>query len=803
MSLFDHIDFVEVYHRMNYILIITIHADPAMAPGYEEWGGTHTYMKELLDGLGTKRINCLLVTRKCMPFPDTEQYNKYCKIIRLHNGDAEPIDKTLLQNYHENNLVQIQSIIDEYGKPDVIHSVYWNSGRLAMELGEKNGVPFVHSVISNSKGRVSRGATEPVQKRAEYEQQIFNSAKYILCVSEDERQDILSFYNISSEKVCVVGQYIHEAFCLPAHDTNGFPRLSCCINAEERERIAQKYNAVYKIQTDEQYWNYKVFTYMGRISLSKGIDHILKAWYRLYKNYGETCPPLWMLGGSIAEIHDIRNTIKNDIPELAMLEQNRSIVWWGYLDATGLSTVLLKTLAMITHSLYEPGGRVIVESMSEGVPVIATPNGFAKDYIVNWRNGFLVEYGDDLELYLRLEHFLRQPFLSDALGRNARQDAKEIIKKWNFIDNHIMAYEIQTIETASSIQEPLDYDYFEMRKINLFPYYNIPLSETYIKEFIVRLTGESIVECIPKTNVSASSDIFQLKTDNNKIIVKQAFTRLRIGPMLNPFDNGYFVKKADKAFRIELNTYQKLKSSVLLGYDNIHYLFAFKELEPIEYANIELLKECVDYVIRKPDIATKADKALYCKITQKDLQSYKNIADMYCQLEQELPLYDFEHSGRFSETVGWTSAPFILEYNQNSFTQTIFHELQTICDYFSQHSCYDSEETLRSINEDIQFKHFMKNNGLLELIDMEKTAIGCSEIELAGLLYGYWFSIDRNITPTTLLDCVPRNLNLRKIVSGMAYICFYDIQVYTMMQQTMQDSMLSLLKYLYQIAQKF
>ena len=34
---------------MSYILLLTIHADPAMPPGYDEWGGTHTYMRELLD----------------------------------------------------------------------------------------------------------------------------------------------------------------------------------------------------------------------------------------------------------------------------------------------------------------------------------------------------------------------------------------------------------------------------------------------------------------------------------------------------------------------------------------------------------------------------------------------------------------------------------------------------------------------------------------------------------------------------------------------------------------------------------
>lgn len=61
---------------MSYILLITIHADPAMPPGYNEWGGTHTYMRELLDCFGLLHLNCILVTRKAMKeLPDIEQYN--------------------------------------------------------------------------------------------------------------------------------------------------------------------------------------------------------------------------------------------------------------------------------------------------------------------------------------------------------------------------------------------------------------------------------------------------------------------------------------------------------------------------------------------------------------------------------------------------------------------------------------------------------------------------------------------------------------------------------------------------------
>ena len=44
---------------MSYILILTIHADPALPPGYNEWGGTHTYMRELLDSFNSLHINCV------------------------------------------------------------------------------------------------------------------------------------------------------------------------------------------------------------------------------------------------------------------------------------------------------------------------------------------------------------------------------------------------------------------------------------------------------------------------------------------------------------------------------------------------------------------------------------------------------------------------------------------------------------------------------------------------------------------------------------------------------------------------
>ena len=478
---------------MEYILILTIHADPAMPPGYDEWGGTHTYMRELLDIFSDLHINCILVTRRTMEeLPSIEQYNDYCIIYRLQNGDIAPIDKIKLHIYHNDNLLAIQQIIQAVGiPPKVIHSVYWNSGRLGIELAKIYNVSLVHSVISNSKGRQARGAYEPLPQRADYEQLIYDYAKWILCVSEDEKNDLIKLYNIPSEKLIVAGQYIHSSFILPSRDNNGFPRLNSNIQTKLQTSAAFHYNNAFEKASTDPFWSYKAFTYFGRIDESKGVDHILTAWCSLYQKYETFCPPLWLIGGSLEEINLMREKSKALLPSFINAERENKIIWWGCIDPVGASTLLLKTLVLVTNSLYEPGGRVITEAMSEGVPVIAAPNGFALDLVIDWKNGFLVNHGDEFGLMMRMEHFIRQPFLSSALGENARQTAIKVINEWDFIGKHLTAYGYKT--SSCEADNTISKDYFSCREIHLFPYRNLPPSSDLLSRFMEEWTGEKVI----------------------------------------------------------------------------------------------------------------------------------------------------------------------------------------------------------------------------------------------------------------------------------------------------------------------
>jgi len=184
----------------------------------------------------------------------------------------------------------------------------------------------------------------------------------------------------------------------------------------------------------------RAFVYFGRLAPSKGVDIVLRCWLDLADSHPEICPPLWLVGGSPKEISDMRRYAKLE-ERLVPYERNSRIMWWGFLDPPGVSAVLLRAIALITHSHYEPGGRVIVEAMRQGIPTIATPHGFAPDLIANWVSGFLVPYGDEPCLRQRMSLFLHQPFLSQAMGHQARQIAEDALKNWNFFAHHHFVYD--------------------------------------------------------------------------------------------------------------------------------------------------------------------------------------------------------------------------------------------------------------------------------------------------------------------------------------------------------------------------
>jgi len=764
----------------KYTLIISMHADPAMPPGYEEWGGTHTYMKELLDEFTRNHQYCILVTRLSMRYlPIKEKYSEFCSIYRLQNGETEPMSKLKLRDFHNENVIAIKKIVDELKqKPSALHSVYWNSGRIAMELSKIFEIPFVHSVISNSKGRVLRGAKEHISDRAIYEQQIFDAAKEILCVSEDEKNDLIKLYNIPEHKLTVAGQYIDESFLFPSHDLNDFPLLNCKNLKQETTDIGYTYNKVFhKTFETDTFWIQKSFVYFGRIDKSKGIHIIIQAWYILYKKYKHMCPPLWIIGGSLSEIIEMRKELKQCVAELDNLERSYQIVWWGYVDFKGISTILLKANSVIMHSLYEPGGRVAVEAMCEQVPVIATPRGFAQDIIIDWKNGFLVNYSDKTLLAHRMEHFIRQPLLSNVLGRQARKDALEIVKKWNFTNRHFTAYGV------NQIVKEMKYDKSNVilsnNQIDIYPFLSIPLSNNYI---LKNLEDKSYTLCHIDSSFKPQENepfIARILTDKENVMVKQHQTRMATDLLFNPLLNTEYAISGHTYYSIEKAFYQRNENEIAISFDDEHLLVYVHELSIPNRNSFDFIDNCLKYIESTLKRFPFSDQLKPLEKLQNNGNSIDDLNTYFTKLNHIFSDFIFERNCFFSPNLCWKIAPYIIKYNSDSITNQTMMMLQNAIDFFSKKSYPLSKKDLYIINPLMKLNDIFMYGRNMVHINHEHTSIGPCEATFASLLYDYCYNIPTEhlsiILSKLLNNTSLQQFNLTMLLSLMAYHSFYNL----------------------------
>ena len=241
-----------------------------------------------------------------------------------------------------------------------------------------------------------------------------------------------------------------------------------------------------------------------------------------------------------------------------------------------------KTLALITHSKYEPGGRVAVEAMCEGIPVLATPNGFALDVIQNWTNGFLIPYGDISTLEVRMEHFIKQPYLSNCMGQQARETGLSTLKNWNFRNKHLGAY-TAAIE-GSEFKEDTH------KKPELNPNFRIPLTypfNVYLvdKSDILQIMHDNGIEdVISIVNCSnSSSACWTVEGTNKNYFIKMPYDRMNYSSLWSEEKEQPTVTSSIKRYRAELGATAFHGIPALLGkHEPRHALIREK------YENIDL-----------------------------------------------------------------------------------------------------------------------------------------------------------------------------------------------------------------------
>lgn len=480
------------------IVIVDLHCDATMPSGAQEFGGGNTYARNLLLGLLDTNYDFLYITRKKYAFLEEKVLlSPRGTLYRIDLGDFGVDDKDKLQDHYEEAMSQIKRLLEQYPPTQysfIFHSCYWQSGYLTRLLAAQYGTDYIHTVLSNGRSKAGRGATSDlVESRIATEDVVYRDAKYIICSSTSERQDLIELYNLPPDKLIVTGRWVDLRYRYPLYLDSGEIATNSLNGHAPTHYLPLYHEEPQKAYADTSgWWRRKAFLYLGRIHKNKGVPEIVAAWLSLYKKFGAKTPPLWLAGGSPPQIDDMRREIGDRLPDLYAAEEASKIVWWGTLDPAGVSTLLLKAMALIMHSKYEAGGIIVLEAMSQGVPVVATPFGYAKNYVEDWRNGFLVPYGDTQALQRRLEHFIHHPYLSNFLGARARADGERINASWDFIQNHLRLYGLA--EPAGRPESTLSTQAFPPDTISVYPYCANTLAPAYLKELVKRWVHSPVVE---------------------------------------------------------------------------------------------------------------------------------------------------------------------------------------------------------------------------------------------------------------------------------------------------------------------
>lgn len=211
------------------VLLISLHADPFSPSGVGGGGGTHAYLRELIKELVLAGRPCALITRRADPASKAvEILNRRIRLFRIDIGPPGPLDKRRLDEFHREAMCAARRILTKLTiQPGVLHSVYWNSGRLALDLSKETGIPYVHTVISNGVRRRLQGALDQPIERERIERKVFSRAWAIFAVSGEERDDLVNHYGVDANNIRVVGRPVDASFLEPAHDECGEPRPIC------------------------------------------------------------------------------------------------------------------------------------------------------------------------------------------------------------------------------------------------------------------------------------------------------------------------------------------------------------------------------------------------------------------------------------------------------------------------------------------------------------------------------------------------------------------------------------------------
>lgn len=376
------------------VALISVHGDPLVPVGAEEAGGQNVYVREVARALVARgcAVDVFTRGRSCVE-PEVSLLDG-ARVVRLPAGPRGFIPRTRLYEHLPAFVAAFRRFVRQERRTyDAVHTNYWLSGWVGLQVAEGLGVPHLHTHHSLGawKYQTVGFAQESARVRLAVENSLLSRCDAIVATSPHEIDALYRFYAARPHAVLVPCGIDARAFRpqdpAAARRALGLP--------EEGALLA----------------------YAGRFDPQKGIDTFVQAAARLKERFDVR---LAFAGGfdpaasDRAEFERIRALTE----ALGLAERSHFL---GLVPRERLAAFFSAADAVAVPSHYESFGLVAIEAMACGTPVVASDVGGLRYSVIHRETGLLAPARDERAFADALGLLLEAPELRRSMGRTAAE----------------------------------------------------------------------------------------------------------------------------------------------------------------------------------------------------------------------------------------------------------------------------------------------------------------------------------------------------------------------------------------------
>ena len=377
-----------------------VHTSPLDQPGAGDAGGMNIYVVESAERMAAMGVSVDIFTRRHNPdLPDIVELSPGVRVRHLNIGAYNATKEELPALIP--NLSDAFSAVLETEKYDVIHSHYWISGKVAMPVAKKFGIPLAHTMHTMARVKnvnLAEGERPEPMIRVQGETQVVAAADALIANTDAEAASLVSLYEACPDNVSVVS---------PGVDLYTFTAGSGRKAAREAVGLPQDAH---------------ILAFVGRIQPHKGPEVLIRAVAEMLNHSPHLRTKLITIimggasGSGLGEVERLKDLaswlnisdvvrFENPVPR-AQIPQ-----WYRAADL------------VCVPSYSESFGLVALEAQACGTPVVATAVGGLRTAVADGISGVLVDGHDPRAWSSVLARLIQEPQRRVLLSMGAIEHA--------------------------------------------------------------------------------------------------------------------------------------------------------------------------------------------------------------------------------------------------------------------------------------------------------------------------------------------------------------------------------------------